>query len=384
MIEIKITTEEDLFTLEAILTRVEKLSARRDIFLRLSRNLRWDFMRESRLAALLATLGKQHNLVVCDWYDQWKDDEIETHFRTSLVGIAAAFYSSEVTNVVGKRLPDDRKGLLERIALAGGLLEPKSTGSRGKSITFCAFDPDWPEPAALSGTLSRKILFQRTFEKYRRHYLEIGTALDHTTVTREADERLAGFIFELYQNTYEHSRRVGSDGTVLPGMRYVRLRKYIDRKTNFLNRAAGFEELTRYLDAVVPRDEEFKLYEIAVSDDGPGIRDHFVKTRIDLTPPTSHAEGISLINRLFTTSLTSKRDFPGAGRGLPNVLEAVSQLHGFISLRTNGVWLCGHSEEDEKALRDGLKNVGPDYEISPIVGTHFNILLPLRRGENGG
>jgi hypothetical protein len=315
---------------------------------------------------------------VRDWYNRWQDDEIDRHFSTSLVGIAAVFYGEQVTNEVDQVLPRDRDALLERVAVNGGLLEPESGGGRGKSLTFCAFDPGWPEPSALAGTLNRKELFVRTFEKYRRDYLEVGKGMQHTAATREADEHLARFIFELYQNTYEHGRRVGADGKGLPGMRYVRLRKYIDRKRNFLARATGFEEMTKYLQSVVP-EGDFKFYEVTVSDDGLGMIDHFLNTRPDFKSPKTQSERVALVNELVTTSLTSKRDFPGAGGGLPNVLEALRDLRGFVSLRTDQVWLCGHSEDKNESLEKQLQPVRCDQAVSRMVGTQVNILLPLRR-----
>src|ERR1700730_5849639 len=99
MIQNDITTEEDIFGIERILSRVAKISTRREIGLRLARNLRWDFLRESRVTALLATVAQDHDLIVVDWYDRWTKDDIEAHFATSLMGLAAVFYSQKVMNI---------------------------------------------------------------------------------------------------------------------------------------------------------------------------------------------------------------------------------------------------------------------------------------------
>jgi hypothetical protein len=381
MITIDVNTDDTLFDLEEKLARVGKFTVRHNLAVRLARNLRWDFVRESRLAALLATIGRNHDLTVCDWYDKWDDDQIETYFRTSLVGMTALLYSTRVTNLRSAEIPETKEALLQRIAIGGGVLEPRLGGSRGKSITFCAFDPDWSEPAALSGTTNHKELFKRTFGNYRRKYLEIGKGLVRTDVSQKWDDRLEDFIFELYQNTYEHGRG-DVDGPSVPGIRYIRIRKYLDQKEHFLSRAKGFLELTEYLQHVIPGHGAFKFYEIAISDHGEGMITRFLRTRPDFAPrPQSESDYVSLINGLLTTPLTSKRDFPGAGYGLPRALRAISLLQGFISLRTQNIWLYGHSAENNGGLVEtGLRNVGFAAELGPVAGTHFNILLPVRVG----
>ncbi|HXM74465.1 MAG TPA: hypothetical protein VN904_04255, partial [Chthoniobacterales bacterium] len=318
--KIDVTTRENLFDLENKLARIGKLSGHYNIEMRLARNLRSDFFCESRLAALLATAGQRHNLTVSDWHREWSDEEIEAHYRTSLVGIAAVLHSDRLTNDRGVDLPDDRNSLVERIGIAGGLLEPRHGGQRGKSITFCAFDPNWSEPAAFAGTINQPEAFKAVLRKYRRKYLEIGQGLVHTDFTRQADDRLCDFIFELYQNAHEHGRSKG-EPRAANGMRYLRLRKYIDRKENFIAQAQGFHELVEYLEAVTPDGASFKFYEITVSDNGPGIVNHFLNARPDFSPrPNSNEDLVGLVNDLLTKPLTSKRDFPGAGYGLPRAL----------------------------------------------------------------
>ena len=376
---IEITTKDDLFALETKLAHSALSEDRPSVTVKLSRNLRPDFFGESRVAALLATLGQRCELTVCDWHNEWNESEIEEHFRTSLVGMTAALYSNRVTNIRGVELPETREELLDRVALAGGILEPKTSAARGTSITFCSFDPDRSEAAALAGTLNRKELFKQTLRKYRRKYLEVGKGIAHTVETRRADDRLEDFIFELYQNTYEHGR-LNADGAAIPGMRYVRLRKHIDRKVQFLARAATFIELADYLTSLIPEGQDFKFYEVAISDHGLGMIGRFLKTRPDLTRRTdSGEERTALINELLTMPLTSKRDVPGAGYGLSRALRAVSQLSGFISLRTDSLWLCGHFAQGGGGLEEtGLRPVMCKVAPSGIAGTHFNILLPAR------
>lgn len=377
--KIDVTTRENLFDLENKVARIGKLSGSYNIEMRLARNQRSGFFCESRLAALLATAGQRHNLTVSDWHREWSDKEIELHYRTSLVGVAAVINSGRLTNDRGVDLPDARNDLVERIGVAGGLLEPRHGGQRGTSITFCSFDPDWSEPAALAGTLNQPEDFKAVMRKYRRKYLEVGQGVVRTDFTREADDWLGDFIFELYQNAHEHGRSTDGAGGG-KGMRYLRLRKYRDRKENFITRAEGFRELIDYVNALIPRGGVFKFYEIAISDNGPGIVNHFLRMRPDFSPrPQSDRDMVHLVNDLLTKPLSSKRDFPGAGYGLLRALRAVSRLRGFISLRTDGLWLCGSGQSDSLPER-GLTSVASTPQLGSVVGTHFSILLPLRIG----
>jgi hypothetical protein len=379
MIPIDVTTDEGTLAIEEKLARVAKLSMRREINLRVSRNLRTEFFLEGRLTALFSTIARAHDLTITDWHRYWSSEAIDKYFVESVVGIAAVLHAGRVTNIAGVDLPTTKGAILNRIAVMGGLLEHGIAAARGKSLTFCAFDPEWPEPAALAGTLNRKQLFRRTFEKYRQDYLETTAGAEQTAATREADTRLVDFIFELYQNTYEHGRRIRQNGETIASFRYIRMRKYIDRRENFLSRSRQFVELAAYLDAVLPHGE-FKLYEITVADDGLGLLTQFLQSRRDFAVPASAEEKIELMNRLLTTSLSSKPDYPGTGRGLPNVLEAIGALEGFISVRTDDLWMCGHYAGEPGGLpASGLQPARVSAPLAPIAGTQYNILLPLRR-----
>src|SRR5712664_3425296 len=105
MLQFDITTNADVFALEEPVTRAAKLTEPHEITIRLARNLRWDFLRESRLAAAIAAIAARHQLTICDWWDRWTQADIEEHFGTSLVGIAAVVHAVCITNITGEELP---------------------------------------------------------------------------------------------------------------------------------------------------------------------------------------------------------------------------------------------------------------------------------------
>ena len=372
-----IISKDNLFDLEGKLRVLESEPEGAEATIRLARQTSGDFFCESRIATIIATCARRFALITRDWHNLWEPHLLQEHFGASLAGLTAALYSRQLTNIVHVQFPQSSTELLERITTAGGILEPKE--SRGSSITFCAFDPDWTEPAALSGTVTNRPLFKRTFAAYRTKYLEIGTGLQHTAETREADNDLADFVFELYQNTFEHGRLDAHDRPI-PGMRYVRLRKHIGvNKASLVSRAGEWPELKAYLEWVIPNGKEFKLYEITVSDQGLGMIGRLTAKRPDLVRPlASVEERTALLNEMLLHPVTSKRDFPGTGYGLSRTLRAISRLQGFVSLRTDRSWLYGSSAIDEELEKTGLKPVPGATDLPKVTGTLFNILLPMR------
>ncbi len=376
---IEITGAEDLFSLEASLSKGLKTPAGEDVTVQLARNLRADFFAEPRIVAILSTFAARGPLVIRDWHDKWNQEEIKSQFNESLVGVAATFGAKKVKNMKGVLMPDTRQAMLEQIAIRGGFLEPKEGTARSNSLSLCAFDPDWSEPAALAGKYQSKEAFKTILKRYRQKYFEVGQGVPHTPVSKAADEELGDFIFELFQNTIKHGR-LSSDNTTIEGIRAIRLRRHFDFKDRFLARSQGFEELSDYLLKTVPEKGQFKFYEVAVFDCGMGILGRFKNQCPEFRKNHETPEQqITLINRLLTEPLTSTPAFPGAGFGLQRALSAISALDGFVSLRTDSVWMCGHHAQDGPPLdKTGLKSVSRQQEFAPIVGTHFNVLLPVR------
>lgn len=115
---------------------------------------------------------------------------------------------------------------------------------RGTSLTFCAFDEETGAdmPIPFVGTRETKD-FVSILITYRRKYFERGVAEGYTdrqnqlelrfdssdpvTLSENQDNELGGFVYELLMNAYQHGC-LDAEGKVIPGVRYVRLRKHIE------------------------------------------------------------------------------------------------------------------------------------------------------------
>lgn len=343
------------------------------------------FFKESRIAALLATGAARRELIVTDWIGQSDIDRNRKRFGARIEGIAGVVYAKEIINAKKERLSFGSVDLKEAVIDRAGILEPKiaelEIGEQkggSPSLTFCAFDDEAPVPIAFAGLT--KDAFISEFRDYRRRVFEIGVGENYSERVKFEDDRaLAGFVYELYQNSFEHGR-LDEHGNVIAGVRYIRLRKHIDHdKDAFIKRADGFPELEAYLNAVVPPKKSFMFYEISVSDQGLGIADRFLATRPEFASEVDTLEKrIVLINRIIDEALSSKRSPSGAGYGLRRAMAAAKSLRGFISLRTDRLWLyqafaAGHTSSQGFTLPP----VNSSHDLPPIVGTHFNMLFPL-------
>jgi hypothetical protein len=381
---------DSLSTLEATAAEIEALDPAQPIEIHLARHRGSQFFKESRIALLIATAARTgRHVTIMDWHKEWLDGDaerygdIDLYFTYSLAGIAAVTYATRICNTSGNELSHAQAaGLRESVASAGGILEPETFG-RGKSLTFCAFDSEWGDPPELAVVINDPTGFGHILQRYRKRYFEVeqGVGLPFTKNTREADSALTSFIFELYQNAFEHGR-LDVNNAEIRGLRFLKIQKHIHSNLEaFLAYAQDFGPLQDYIAKRTPERGTFKYYEITIADHGMGLLERFRYTRPDFScEADSYEQGHALINRLLTTALTSKKDFPGAGYGLQHALRAIDTLEGFISLRTHRYWLYGQYDQDNNRLEQvGLQPVPTRSLLPKAVGTIFNILLPLRK-----
>ena len=85
-----------------------------------------------------------------------------------------------------------------------------------------------------------------------------------------------------------------------------------------------------------------------------------------------------LINLIIRENLSSDKNDPTSGLGLTRTLAALDHLEGFVSLRTGNTWLyrnphTKNSEDKNKFLEE----VSTTETLNNVVGTHYNILIPI-------
>lgn len=374
---LRIMTTNNLSDLERLANGIDRQQPDDPVNIWLPRNIGPQFFKDCRIVSILATGARKGRLVVTDWYKESKKNEVSERFLSKIEGMAAVTFSEFLQNAKKQRLPVSAEELRNNVIHSLGILEPPS--SRGTSLTFCALDSAAPTPLMFAGA-DTKDKFVSIFRNQRKQYLEVGVGEDYARkVDPEADRNLAGFVYELLQNSFEHGR-YDKNGDIIPGFRYVRLRKHIEyNKQKFVDRARGFEVLQEYLDEIVPSSGQFKFYEVTVSDHGLGIIDRFLATRPEFAPSNDATDQrLDLLNRIITEALSSKRNLAGAGYGLQRALAAAKQLRAFVTLRTERLWLYrAFSGRDVDAIQLGLRPVSAVAHLAPMAGTQFNMLIPM-------
>jgi hypothetical protein len=386
---IEIQTADDLSALEGAIARIYESAPTEDVTIRIARNLNAHFFKQSRVAALLATAAQRGNVTVRDWHSKWDRTDIDRLFRSSVGHLAAAIYARRLVNEKGLSPPFQPGDVANAVASDGGTLEPHNTQREkgamlGSSLTFCAIDPRFSEPLSLSGLLYDKQKFVDELTGIKQRHLD-GDAAYATGDLFDADSpdrEIARYVFELYQNGYEHGNRRREDKKdIIPGLRFISIRKHVAANvTDLKSYTSGFEELTEYIVRRHGRAQALKYYEVAVSDQGLGMLDRFLIDRPEyMMQAVKRAERLNLLRRLLTESLTSKKGADGAGGGLVRAMRAAKELNGFVSIRTGEFWLYCSYPEAVSGKGAELVEVACATPTPPVAGTHFNALFPLRK-----
>ena len=376
--KLTLTSASDLFECERILSRIN--SATTSTVLLLPKEDRRLFTKDLRVVAIISA-ASQNSQVKCEWPSNLS---AETH--QSLVGLAGAVYGVEANEghmFVSRN--DAKQVLAQRL----DILE-NPPGSK-ETLTFCAIDGTTrAQPVALSA-LSEKSKFIDELGNYVRKYFDIGPSEDFSSSISpklfddgsSVEECLYGFVYELFQNTYVHGS-LDQDQKTIPGLRLIRVRKRFGQASSrdaFIRGAGQFSELKEYLEENLPSDRSFKLYEISISDNGMGILSRFRTIGQAESPiePLSLGENLKLLNRIVAESLSSDARKSNVGRGgLQKALDAVDKVKGFVSLRTDNLWVYRSPENmnpasPEELLRPvKIENGG---ELSKIPGTHFSMIV---------
>ena len=374
--KLKLTGSSDLFECERILSLIDRAST--PTILTLPKNDRKLFLKDLRVVALISAVSRNAN-VQCKWHHS-----ISSANHDSLLGLAGTVY--RVPPIEGHKFASLDKAKFA-LAQSRNILEDPP-GSR-ETLTISAIDETTrSQPVALSA-LSEKAKFIEKFGNYVREHFDEGISEDFSTSIgpnlfddgSSVEECIYGFVHELYQNTFYHGSLDEAQKTI-PGLRLIRMRKRIghgNSLADFLQGANQFSELEKYLRENTPQNKPFKFYEISISDNGMGILSRFraVKEptfRGELSTPQKN---LVRLNEIIAKSLSSdaRKSYIGQG-GLQKALRAVDTIQGFVSLRTNNLWVYRSPEDANAVSKDRwLKPVANVGELSNIPGTHFSLIV---------
>lgn len=390
---IRIESQMSLGDLEALICEVRKSDA--EVYLWLPRSIGAQLFKASSVARLIATVASNRRLSVIDWIEEVDLSKASERFSGNVEGLASLVYAEKILNAKKRVIDLNMSRIIWTIIQREGIAE---AAAHGASLTLCAFDEDdKPSIPIAFVSMDTKEKFSQEFVKYRRKYFEVGAGEGYSEKIQpnlfdvesdgdgldargfSHDHYLAHFVFEIFQNTFEHGCK-DKDGYVVRGLRYINIQKHISHnRDEFIKRATDFYELGQYLEQRVPNRGTFSFYEISISDYGLGIINRFVASRPDLNVVCEGAESqAKLINQILAQALSSKRAVSGAGHGLKRALTAVRNLGGFVSFRTNNCWLYYTQDSAPTAKASvELLPVTKSEALPGVAGTHVNMLFPL-------
>ena len=344
------------------------------LVLSLARHTNVNFFTQTWIAQLLAHLAQREGgLVIRDAYDRWIPMPRE-RFMDNIDGVATLVYSHIVPQVGLENVKQEIAPEALYVELNTKLKKTSKLEEQGQTRTFIAIDPDHSTPiefSAQSGSKKFKYIVQDIMNEFNYKFEQ--KPQNH----REMEIALHSFIYEVFQNTIEHGR-YSEGGGLIPGLRYLRIRTYIDEAGKLRRRAEGFPELERFISRYDNNEQKtLRFMELSVSDGGQGIVSHYINSSY-----SSSAENFDkrkdILHQLIGTRKTSKDKLSGVGLGLLNAMKALSELKAFISLRTEEFWMCrDFNDSDETEQIEILRPVSTMGQINRLRGTQFNVVTSI-------
>ena len=373
--ELKLERESDLWDCEKALKTITTSTT--SVHVQLSRIERKIPLKDLRVVAVISALS-QAGTGTCGW-----ENNISIDNQNLLINLAMKTYPVTEQGSQSETSIEEVKKLL---ANQNDILEDPP--GRGETLTVCAIDHKSKARPSVLPTEFNKTKFIRVIGNLVQEYFDSGTStnfsrflgFDLFDVGLSKAEHIFGMIYELYNNTFSHGC-LDENNRVVPGLRLIRLRKrsgHGGTREGFIKGARGFTELEYFFQQTAPLSKSFKFYEISISDNGIGILNRFQHTRgISVQNSKSREANLQLLNEIVEKSLSSDSTKSGSGEGgLKNVLKAVDEVRGFVSLRCNNLWVYRNSEEQsDDSKGNWLKHVGDSSDLANISGTHFSIFL---------
>ena len=343
------------------------------LVLSLARHTNVNFFAQTWVAQLIANLAqRKEGLIVRDAYKSWTPSPLD-RFTTNIDGVAALVYSHimprmSLENAKQEAVPTALYKALETKLKVTGKLE-----EAGQTRTFIAVDPDYSTPVEFSSSLGPESKFRNLVQDIMREFnYKFGERLESQ---RNMEIALHTFIYEVFQNTIEHGR-YSKEGSLIPGLRYLRIRTYIDKIEELCHRAKGFPELERFISRHKDKKNIQRFMELSVSDGGQGIVSHYVNSNSKFAE--DHDKRETLLHQLVNGRRSSKDKLSGVGLGLPNAMSALSEIRAFISLRTEEFWVYrDFNDTDKTEWAKIFYPVSSADRINRLNGTQFNVLISI-------
>lgn len=373
-----IKSTSTLSDVEEVITRIHDNN--KGVNIKIPRKHTMRFFKDSWISSLIGTASENRKLIITDWHTKIVASEINKRFSDSLIGITSAFLADEIINTQDSKISIDIDEIIEDVAyFKEGVIEDSESG---KGFVFCSFDDpaernNYERPFKLSATskqefIKKLLLFKSDKIDDNKHQ---SSQLSFLSESYE----FANFIYELYENTIQHGRW-DINNNKIKGVRSFSIKKHISfNQSSLIERAKQFNELKDYISNLSKlKSKNLNFYEVSISDNGIGILDRFLTTKNDSEEIKlfNKYSKIDKINKIISDSLSSK-SYPGSGYGISNALENIEKLKGFVSLRTDDLWMFFDGSKETSGEMRSFNKTESIGDISKIKGTHYNILIPV-------
>lgn len=273
-----------------------------------------------------------------------------------------------------------------------------STAKRGRKITLVAADhrsenaPFSLYQPASDEVTNHAIRTRDEFESLASELLTViglGTSAERPSHAQE--QALGIILYQLFKNTHDWARTDAHDHKYARSVRIIRSEYVADPLQTHLQHAYGDGTLSAFLSHDSHKGEarpDAKLdmrrfLEVSILDSGPGLAARSLRA-LGIENPTlaeEHGATLACLKKHMTSS--SQR---GRGNGLHVVQELMTELRGYMKVRSGRLALVRDYVQDPYTQRDAKEPWMNDWatgtrlptEMAPVVGTLVSFVIPIR------
>lgn len=215
---------------------------------------------------------------------------------------------------------------------------------------------------------------------------------------------ISRILYELFRNTQDHARRLW-DGSINPSSirgvlvaRHTRsysewaeclsncqpVSTYVHSLLSSLNKEIAKYERMPHGQIAVSEKSRLTLLEISITDSGSGLAQHYLRTDLTQSSLPAKREHDAVVE-CFNKHATSTNN-PSRGLGLHRVLTCLTDLGGFLRIRTGHLNLYRdlvlRPYGQQQIFHDWDTSGPATHNIHPMVlGTVVTVLIPVRSYE---
>lgn len=321
--------------------------------------------------------------------DDDEPDQVERvvdRFLTLDHGFLASQLSDEITNRNGRRsLRSTAHGHIKDRLRS---MDQVESARRGSKVLLAAVDgtvhdrpPTLYQPSAgAEPEVRTDDGFHRLAEELQKA-IRIRTRGDDQTEVQTED--LSRLLHELFSNTHTWARQDALNKTYEKSVRGIRIEGHNLNAREIAAAVGQQATVAAYMERARSKfGDRQHMVELSVFDCGPGLAARQLSPQGVLFP--SVTDEITAIDRCLSKHFTTSNE-ETKGQGLHRVLQTISELKGFLTLRTGHLRLYRDFIENPYRPEDGngtslMQAWNPDEELTELAmaaGAFYTLLYPV-------